>query len=187
MSPDSLQANNARSAGRTAVASRAGFTLIEILIVIVILGIVAAIVVPELSSASRQAREGVMKDDLRFLREQATRYMIQHDDDPPGYPGGDTTQVPTEALFVDQMTRYTDGQGNTNGSYSNTYRYGPYLTKIPENPITSMSGVHVVANGAPIPPPDLSQPYGWIYKPETLQFVPNVPGSDLEGRPYTSY
>jgi general secretion pathway protein G len=185
MSP---QANNTRSAGWTAVVGRAGFTLIEILIVVVILGIVAAIVVPELSSASRQAREGVMKDDLRFMREQATRYMIQHDDDPPGYPsGGDTMQVPTEANFIDQMTRYTDGLGNSGGAYSNTYRYGPYLTRIPENPLTSLSGVHVVANGAPIPAPDLSQPYGWIYKPETLQFIPNVPGNDLEGTPYTSY
>jgi general secretion pathway protein G len=189
MSPDALEVSNSRLAGRTAAASRAGFTLIEILIVVAILGILAAIVVPELSSASRQAREGVMKDDVRFMREQITRYMIQHDDDLPGYPpGGDTlTTVPSEANFVDQMTRYTDILSNSSGAYSNTYRFGPYLTKIPENPLSSNNGVHVVANGAPIPAPDLSQPYGWIYKPETMQFMPNVPGTDLDGRPYTSY
>ena len=172
-----------------AARGRGGFTLIEILIVVVILGIVAAIVVPELSTASRQAREGVLKDDVRFMREQITRYMIQHDDDPPGYPpGGDTlTTTPTEADFIDQMTRYTSAVGATSSTYSNVYRYGPYLTKIPENPLSSRSGIHVVANGAPIPAPDLSQPYGWIYKPETLQFIPNVPGTDLEGRAYTSY
>ena len=184
MSPLNLQPARA-----PAVRGRGGFTLIEILIVVVILGIVAAIVVPELSSASRQAREGVMKDDVRFMREQITRYMIQHDDDPPGYPpGGDTlSTTPSEAHFVDQMTRFTNAVGGTAGTYSNTYRYGPYLTKIPENPLSSRNGIHVVANGAPIPPPDLSQPYGWIYKPETLQFIPNVPGVDLEGRAYTSY
>ena len=167
---------------------RRAFTLIEILIVVVILGIVAAIVVPELSSASRQAREGVLKDDVRFMREQITRYMIQHDDDPPGYPpGGDTTTTPSEANFIDQMTRYTDAVGNSAGAYTNTFRYGPYLTKIPENPLSSKNGILVVANGAAIPAPDLSQPYGWIYKPQTLQFIPNVPGTDLDGRPYTSY
>jgi len=167
---------------------RSGFTLIEIMIVVVILGILAAIVVPELSSASRQARENVMKDDLRFMREQITRYMIQHDDDPPGYPaGGDTTQVPNEASFIDQMTRYTDITSNSNASYTSTFKMGPYLTKIPDNPLTSKNGVLLVANNSPLPAPDLSQPYGWIYKPQTLQFVPNVPGTDLDGKAYTSY
>ena len=179
---------NFRPARGPAFRGRGGFTLIEILIVVAILGIVAAIVVPELSSASRQAREGVMKDDVRFMREQITRYMIQHDDDPPGYPGGGNTNlVPTEALFIDQMTRFTNALGATAGNYSNTYRYGPYLTKIPENPLSSKNTILVVANGAPIPAPDLNAPYGWIYKPETLQFIPNVPGIDLEGRAYTSY
>lgn len=168
--------------------SPGGFTLIEILIVVVILGILAAIVVPELSSASRQAREGVLRDDLRFMREQTMRYMIQHDDDPPGYPaGGDTTQVPTEADFIDQMTRYTDLYSNSSAAGSNVYKHGPYLTRIPENPLTSKNAILVVPNGSPIPAPDLAQPYGWIFKPQTLQFVPNLPGTDLQGQPYTSY
>ena len=189
MSSNSLQLDPTRTSTAPARLARAGFTLIEILIVVVILGILAAIVVPELSSASRQAREGVLKDDLRFMREQITRYMIQHDDDPPGYPaGGDTTQVPTEAHFIDQMTRYTDAQSNSAAVYgSNTHKYGPYLTKIPENPLSSKAGILVVANNAPIPAPDLNQPYGWIYKPQTLQFLPNVPGTDLDGRAYMSY
>ena len=186
--PYTLQPNGPRTCRRLARRGGSGFTLIEILIVVVILGILAAIVVPELTSASRQAREGVLKDDLRFMREQITRYMIQHDDDPPGYPGGgDTTLVPTEADFVDQMTRHTDIASNTNTTYSSVFRYGPYLTKIPENPLSGKNGIFVVANGSPIPAPDLAQSYGWIYKPETLQFLPNVPGTDLDGRAYMSY
>jgi general secretion pathway protein G len=168
-------------------ARRGGFTLIEILIVVVILGILAAIVVPELSSASRQAREGVMKDDLRFMREQITRYRIQHDDVSPGYPGGSMAATPTDADFVSQMTRYTDLRGGVAGAYTETFRYGPYLTRIPDNPLTGIPAVLVVPNGAVIPAPDKTKPYGWMYKPETMEFVPNSPGTDLDGKAYLNY
>ena len=166
---------------------RAGFTLIEILIIVVILGILAAVVIPELSTASRQAREGVLKDDLRFMREQIFRYKIQHDDVSPGYPGGNPAGAPSEALFISQMTTYSDLRSNTNAAYTNVFRFGPYLTKIPENPLSGRSAILVVANGAPIPVPDLAQPFGWIYKPETSEFFPNQPGNDLSGKSFMSY
>jgi prepilin-type N-terminal cleavage/methylation domain-containing protein len=166
---------------------RGGFTLIEILIVVVILGILAAIVVPELSSASRQAREGVMKDDLRFMREQMTRYRIQHDDVAPGYPGGSMAATPTEADMVSQMTHYTDLRGAAGAGYTDVFRYGPYLTRIPDNPLTGLSGILVVPNGGVFPAPDKTKPYGWMYKPETMEFVPNSPGTDLDGKPYLNY
>jgi general secretion pathway protein G len=175
----------ARPSGRR---NAGGFTLIEILIVVVILGILAAIVIPELSSASRQAREGVLKDDLRFMREQITRYMIQHDDDPPGYPGGgDINGVPTEALFIDQMTRATDLFSNSGATSTDVFRFGPYLTRIPDNPINSRNAILVIPNGSPMPAPDDTQPYGWFYQPSTLRFIPNTPGTDLNGMPFTSY
>lgn len=164
-----------------------GFTLIEILIVVVILGILAGIVIPELTSASRQAREGVMRDDIRFMREQIMRYRIQHDDVSPGYPAGNPAGVPTEADLVSQLIRNTDLRGNSNAGYTETYRYGPYLTKVPDNPLTGLSGILVVADGAAVPAPDKSQPYGWMYKPETMEFIPNMPGTDLSGKAYISY
>ena len=76
----------------------AGFTLIEILIVVVILGILATIVIPQFSNASAQASENTLKDDLRYLRTQIVVFKAQHRDVPPGYPGGDPSAATTERL-----------------------------------------------------------------------------------------
>src|SRR3954469_12888331 len=90
------------------VAARRAFTLIEILIVLVILGILATIVVPQFSNASMTARENTLKDELRYLRTQVVVYKAQHHDVPPGYPNGDRSTAATGPDFIAQMTKPTD-------------------------------------------------------------------------------
>ncbi len=178
---------NPRPCGMRPGAGRGGFTLIEILIVVVILGILAAIVIPELSSASRQTRENVLRDDVRFMREQIFRYKVQHNDVPPGYVGGNMNGVPTEAAVVAQLTSHSDLFGNTNATASPVFEYGPYLQRIPENPVTGKAGILVVANGAAMPAANPTQSHGWIYKPETQEFKPNNAGSDMDGTNFADY
>jgi len=59
------------------------FTLIEILIVVVILGILAAIVIPQFSDASTQANNANVHSQLQTLRGQLELYKVQHTDNYP--------------------------------------------------------------------------------------------------------
>lgn len=52
----------------------AGFTLIELMIVMAIIGILAVIAIPSYVSAVRQAREAVLKEDLHVMRNAIDAY-----------------------------------------------------------------------------------------------------------------
>ena len=77
-----------------------GFTLIEIMVVIVILGVLGAVVLPRFSDASNTTRENTLKDDLRYARTQIIVFKAQHNDTAPGYPAGKTSASPTEPPAV---------------------------------------------------------------------------------------
>jgi general secretion pathway protein G len=159
------------------------FTLIELLIVITILGILAAIVVPRFSDASHTAKENALKDDLRYLRTQVVVFKAQHRDVPPGYPAGNVLAVPSASDFTTQMTGRSDELVRVGAGPA--CNLGPYLPRIPVNPVNGQDTLKVVANGASLPAADNST--GWIYKPQTLEVVPNCTGVDSEGRRYTDY
>lgn len=61
---------------RTNVAK--GFTLVEILIVVVILGILAAIVVPQFTNAANDARQGNVETQGSTLQNQLELYAAQN-------------------------------------------------------------------------------------------------------------
>ncbi|HWE92419.1 MAG TPA: prepilin-type N-terminal cleavage/methylation domain-containing protein [Tepidisphaeraceae bacterium] len=165
---------------------RSAFTLIEILIVVIILGIIAAIVVPQFSNASHQARENTMRDCLRYLRTQVTVFKAQHRDIPPGFPSGAPLSTPDAATFLSQMTNYSDELCNTSPTSSDVFHFGTYLSSMPANPLTGATGVLVV-NTSTMPVPDQSQPFGWIYNTQTLDLIGNVEGNDSNGVPYSTY
>lgn len=109
-------------------ASRKGFTLIEILIVVIILGILAAIVIPQFAGASDDARKSSTASQLQTLRSAVELYKLQHGD---SYPttGGSVTGAWQWSQLLSTSTSY-DGK-----------QVGPYLQQTPMNPLAGRSDV----------------------------------------------
>ena len=109
-----------------------GFTLVEILIVVVILGILAAIVIPQFTSASVDAKESALVSDIQAMRSQIELYKIHHNDAQPGSQGPD---------FVTAMTSKTNQDGVI--GVGPTFKCGPYMREIPVNPFNLLNTVLV--------------------------------------------
>ena len=110
------------------------FTLMEILIVVVLLGVLAAIVIPTVANSTTSAKDSALAADLQLLRRVILVYKTQHLEVGPGYPDGDTTQAPTEQAFIDQATMASNTNGQTAAIGTPGFNRGPYLMKIPVNP-----------------------------------------------------
>jgi len=94
-----------------------GFTLIEIMVVVVILGILAAVVVPRIMSRPEEARITKTKQDIRALETALDLYKL----DNFNYP---TTEQGLEALVTIP----------TAPPVPKRYREEGYLKKVPQDP-----------------------------------------------------
>lgn len=160
--------------------------LLEALIVLMILGGLSSLVLPQFSSAARVSQETSLRDDLRYIRTQILVYRAQHGGTAPGYPDGDTTRPPTTTDFAAQMTLYTDAQGRTAIQKSEQFCFGPYLEQLPANPVNHSAAIRFIAAEALFPTvPGGSE--GWFYQPATGTFAPNIEGRDAVGEPYFQY
>jgi general secretion pathway protein G len=151
------------------------FSLVEMVIVVVIVGVVAAIAVPRVTTASRQAKVNALEATMANIRQAMELYYADHGRYPGYNPG---TGAPLNANFPLQLTLYTDEAGNTSTTFGTPFIYGPYLREpFPANPINGLSNVYVKATPAS---PSLIGGTGWLAVLSTGDFEPNVSTAELE-------
>lgn len=96
---------------------QAGFTLIEIMVVVVILGILAAVVVPKIMDKPDEARVTKAKQDIRVLESSLSLYKL----DNFNYP---STQQGLEALVAKP----------SGDPEPKNYKSGGYIQSLPKDP-----------------------------------------------------
>jgi len=117
--------------GRRAVRNQnKGFTLIEVLIVIVVVGILALIVIPRLAGAVRKSKEASLRANLKQIRDGIEQFEANTASWPPSL--NDVMAASGGAISAD-----ADGRGMSVDRNAYT---GPYLITgdgaLPKDPMT---------------------------------------------------
>lgn len=173
-----------------------GFTLVELLIVVIILAILAAIVIPQFSSATVDAQESALDSNLNALRSAIDLYKVQHNGKYPGQvaaTGATCTvgsagigAINTAQAVIDQLTKYSSASGTTCSGADPTTLLGPYLRKgVPADPITNSAAIAVATAGTPLAPAAATG--GWAYDNKTGQIVMNSNATDSKGAAYSTH
>jgi len=117
---------------------RQAFTLIEILLVVVILGILGAIIYPQFANARADAADKAARTQLQGLRSQIELYKVQH--------GG---AVPDLLTNWNPLITATIYNGKT---------VGPYIPRAPKNGLNNLTNVVDGDGTAPV-----GSPAGFVY------------------------
>ena len=158
--------------------------MIELMIVVSILGILAAIVLPHFQDYQRQARESAAKDILRTVRGQIELYKLQHNGLAPGLVkmGASPTEA-NMATFTNQLigTSALTGMASISKVRAGNYVCGPYLDKLPVNPFNNLNTFKFVTEFT------ADDTTGWLYNRSTAEIRVNKTGTDLTEVAYVTY
>jgi general secretion pathway protein G len=146
-----------------------GFTLIEVLIVVVIMAVLAAVIIPQFSSSTQDAKDSALRFNSHTMRSQIELYKLHHLGKYPDQIGDATTG------YLPQLTKATDINGNI-GAAGAAYPYGPYIEgDVPPNPFDGKNVVTQVDLGGQKPTGVSGTAGGWQYDPNTGAIWPNNP------------
>jgi general secretion pathway protein G len=137
------------------MARRNGFTLIELVVVIMILGILAAVAVPKLLNTTTTATDNGLRQSLGVIRNAIEVYSANN---PYKLPGADGTQ----ATFLSDLKPYVRGE----------FPKCPVGTKD-----ANISFVNVDANTALTP----DGTKGWMYNTKDGRFIANSNSTSGDG------
>jgi len=145
-----------------AQSSDSGFTLLELLVIIIILGVLSAVIIPQFGNVSLEARESALLTELATIRHAIKLYEIEHGK----FPGVIKSESNWD-YFIHQLTSKTDKEGNPGNEF------GPYIRdRIPANPLNSLN------SGIIGPIPDRADDKsGWFYDSTTGEIRANSSGS----------
>ena len=152
---------------------RHGFSLLELVIVVVILGIIAAIAIPRMSRGSEGAADSALKGNLAVMRNAIDLFIAEHDG-----------VIPTAANIGSSLTMYSDKAGTDfSATRDTTHYFGPYIRSIPTLPVGAnkgKSGIDADGTGATT---------GWVYNASTGSITANCTAleKDVTSTPYVSY
>jgi general secretion pathway protein G len=134
-----------------ASSPRIGFTLIEVLIVVVIMAILAAAIIPQFTDSTKDAKLANARFNVQTLRSQLELYRSHHNGLTPGNS-------------LAELLATTDISGLV-GAGPN-FPYGPYLKTIPTNPYNDSASIKAITSD-PAQSGDVTGSGGWLYNRAT--------------------
>lgn len=128
-------------------ARKKAFSLVELVIVLVIMGVIAAIAIPRMTKGAQGADVTGTKSDLAVLRGAIELYAAEHD------------AYPTLAQLPNALLKRTDKNGTINAAGN----HGPYLSRVPALKVGAKKGQTAFVAPTANPPIAEVAAAAWLY------------------------
>lgn len=138
---------------------RKGFTLVELLVVIVVLAVLAAIVLPKFMNSSKRSKESALRSDLKLIRNAISLFQADCGCFPKTLADLAAASAPAKGL---------DSAG-ADATITGSDWHGPYLQEVPKDPTDGSDFVYSTAS------------------PTVGKVSSDTAGNGLDGTAYTNW